>query len=80
MNSATLKKSSEAQHQIRREVRLEFDNDESASAATAIRLTACDQMLIKFYLKHIEENLTELTSMRHTLVERFSAVTPAALK
>lgn len=49
----TLKKSDE---KIRREIRLATSN----AASEASRMTMCDQMLLKFYLKHVEENLEEL--------------------
>jgi len=84
VNSATLKKSSENsntnkqhfQSTIRREVRLEEQLEEVTTSSTTsltaapIRLTSCDQMLIKFYLKHIEENLNDLTSAQHSIIEK----------
>ena len=51
----TLKKNDE---KIRREIRLATSTESETS-----RITMCDQMLLKFYLKHIEENLNELNHL-----------------
>jgi hypothetical protein len=58
----TLKKSEE---KIRKEIRM------VSSTTTNVnnRINLCDQMLLKFYLKHIEDNLTELKSTYEILVE-----------
>lgn len=57
---------------IRREVRLE---ETTTSSTTVVRLTACDQMLIKFYLKHIEENLNELSKIQQVLLDKLNLPT-----
>ena len=52
----TLKKNEE---KIRREIRLATSSQDNETS----RITMCDQMLLKFYLKHIEENLGELKTL-----------------
>lgn len=88
VNSATLKRSTNNQEvvtsttEIRREVQLEEEDTEHGVEKVPIRLTGCDQMLIKFYLKHIEENLTELSVLHRGLVEKLdsTATTAAAVR
>lgn len=66
--------------QIRREVRRDEDETDpmSSGAGAPIRLTTCDQMLIKFYLKHIEENLNELGAAQRSLLERLASSSAAS--
>ena len=59
----TLKKNDE---KIRREIRLAVDNNPNEAS----RVTMCDQMLLKFYLKHIEDNLNELSQIHENLINQ----------
>lgn len=56
---------------LKREIRLKnYENQDSSKQ----RLNLCDQMLIKFYLKHIEENMNELELIFNTLINKFKIV------
>lgn len=67
---------------IRREVRRVEESSNSAivggdalkTTVAPVRLTSCDQMLIKFYLKHIEENLNELSKIEQVLIDKLNLV------
>lgn len=67
---------------IRREVRRVEESSNSAivggdplkTTVAPVRLTSCDQMLIKFYLKHIEENLNELSKIEQILIDKLNLV------
>ena len=68
----TLKKNDE---KIRREIRLATSHAENESS----RITLCDQMLLKFYLKHNEENLSELKLIFEILNEELNSSTKGVL-
>lgn len=65
----TLKKNEE---KIRREIRLATSSTESETS----RITMCDQMLLKFYLKHIEENLNELNHLFEMITFELNVKSP----
>lgn len=58
----TLRKNEE---KIKREIRLAADNSTASN-----RINLVDQMLLKFYLKHIEENLNELNGIYESLMNK----------
>ena len=62
----TLKKNEE---KIRREIRLAANSTDNE----ANRINLCDQMLLKFYLKHIEENLSEVKLIYDILIDKLNA-------
>ena len=62
----TLKKNEE---KIRREIRLATNSTDNE----ANRINLCDQMLLKFYLKHIEENLSEVKLIYDILIDKLNA-------
>lgn len=59
----TLKRSDE---KIRREIRLATSENQNEST----RITMSDQMLLKFYLKHIEDNFNDLRSIYDVLSDK----------
>lgn len=65
MSCMTLKKNEE---KIKREIRIATTNNPSESS----RINLVDQMLLKFYLKHIEDNLTELKSTYDMLSQQLT--------
>jgi hypothetical protein len=69
----TLKKSEE---KIRKEIRLVSSTTNNLNT----RINLCDQMLLKFYLKHIEDNLTELKSTYEFLVESLRRINTSESK
>ena len=60
----TLKKNEE---KIKREIKIAASHTNEAS-----RINLVDQMLLKFYLKHIEDNLNELNSIYEHLFEKLT--------
>ena len=72
MPCLTLKKNDE---KIRHEIRLAARHAENESSI----ITLCDQLLLKFYLKHIEENLSELKLIFEILNEELNSSTKGVL-